>query len=575
MKSATTAIATGAENVGLRCANPIYAKANTLPATRVLADPLTPGKRQQVNAYQTVCGHLLSFAGGSDNVRIEAFAKAFAQGQLPSAVLDALVVLRGKKAGLCPDRATWYRWLGKYNQFQSGNVLALTKQHKGRQREVHGWEAKAIELYNLPSKPGYADVAYWLRTDHGFASATKERVTSYLQSMPATLGKQSPLRMGKQFYRHNLAPHKIRDNDVLPVGFGYEGDGHTVDAYIAHPAGKKVYRPELTIWIDVRSRYVAGWYLSNDESSISTLFALSHALLAEDHVPAMLFLDNGSGFKSRMMADDTIGFLNRMAITPSFALPGNSKGKGLVEGFFKIFRNRHDKKFPTYCGDDMAPEINRRLTDEVQRGLRTLPSFAEYLASVKQYIDDYNNEPKGVLNGETPKQVWLRDLQQVPVHIAADALVMPREIRTVRRWRITLHKRVYQAAELAQYNNSEVLVEYSLHRDDEIRVLDQQQRLICIAKLVGKVDRLPASRIVEAEQKRLLGQIVRLEQKANEHKLRAQPVLTLEESTAALMDLTDFSGLEQPDIPDFNPLYALSLGPEEEAIDDFDLTDSF
>ncbi|MGZ8907933.1 MAG: Mu transposase C-terminal domain-containing protein [Methylobacter sp.] len=554
---------------------PSATTAKALP-TRVLADPLTPAKRQQVSAYQSVCSYVLGCTGNSDSARIVAFQKAFQDGQLPHPVLNALAVLRGKKRHQCPDRATVYRWLNDLAKFKNGNVLALTKQHTGRMRKTYGWEHKAIELFNRPSKPGYADVAYWLRTDYGFDSATNSRVTSYLKTMPATLGKQSPGRMGKTFYKHNLAPHKIRDNDVLPVGFGYEGDGHTVDVYMSHPSGKKVYRPELTIWIDIRSRYVAGWFMSDDESSISTLFALSNAMLSEDHVPSMLFLDNGSGFKSRMMADETIGFLNRMDITPSFALPGNSKGKGLVEGFFKIFRNRHDKKFLTYCGDDMAPEINRRLSDEVARGLRTLPSYADYVASVKQYIDDYNNEPKGVLNGETPRQVWLRDLQQVPVHIAAEALIMPREVRTVKRWRITLHGRTYQAAELAQYNNVKVLIEYSLHKDNEIRVLDEQERLICIATLVGKVDRLPESRIVEATQKSLQGSIKRLERKADEKKLRAQPVLTLEESTAALLDLTDFSRLEEPDALNFNADDAMYLGNKNEAVsDDLDLTDSF
>ncbi|MGR9014149.1 MAG: Mu transposase C-terminal domain-containing protein [Gammaproteobacteria bacterium] len=544
--------------------------------TRVLSDPMTPAKRAQISAYQAVCGYVMQGEGTSDSARIAAFQKAFLGGQLPGAVLDALEVLRGKKRGQCPDRATMYRWLGDFAKYKTGNTLALTKQHTGRVRQAYGWESKAIELFNRPSKPGYADVAYWLRTDHGFESATKSRVTRYLQSMPETLGKQSPGRMGKAFYKHNLAPHKIRDNTVLAVGFGYEGDGHTVDAYIAHPAGNKVYRPELTIWIDVRSRYVAGWYMSDDESSISTLFALSHALLAEDHVPAVLFMDNGSGFKSKMMADESIGFLNRMDITPAFALPGNSKGKGLVEGFFKIFRNRHDKKFMTYCGDDMAPEINRRLSSEVERGLRTLPSYAEYVASVKQYIDDYNNEPKGVLNGETPRQVWQRDLKQVHVHIAAEALVMPRAIRTVRRWRITLDKRVYEAAELAQYNNQQVLIEYSLHKDDEIRVLDDQQRLICIAKLAGKVDRLPESRIVEAEHKRLTGQVQRLERHANEKKLRAQPVLSLEEGTAALLECSDFNRLEEPET-DFNAWDCMPVGAKKEADDegDLDLINSF
>lgn len=544
--------------------------------TRVIADPLTPNKRAQISAYQVVCGFVLEQAVKGQLSAITSFQQAFVDGHLPDNVQTALVVIRGKKKDVCPDRATLYRWLADFEKFKTGNTLALTKKYTGRVRKTYGWEHKAIELFQLPSKPGYADVAFWLRTDYGFDTATKSRVTRYLQTMPETLGKQSPGRMGKKFYKHNLSPYKIRDNDVLPVGFGYEGDGHTIDAYIAHPSGKKVYRPELTIWIDVRSCYIAGWYMSDDESSISTLFALSHAMLNEDHVPAMLFLDNGSGFKSRMMADNVIGYLNRMSITPSWCIAENSKGKGLVEGFWKIFRNRHDKKFKTYCGDDMAPEINRRLTNEVERGLRTLPTYAEYLESVKKFINDYNNEPKGRLNGETPRQLWLRDLNQVKVHIAADALVMPREIRTVKRWRIRLHGRFYGAAQLAQYNNRTVLVEYSLHRDGEIRVLDEQERLVCIAKLVGKIDRLPESRIVEAEDKRLKGQIIRIEKQLDEAKLRAQPVL--EQNNETLINLTDFVRIEEAHaaLP-FDPYNALDFGVEENEAeaDAFNIGDCF
>jgi len=551
------------------------AAAKPLP-TRTIADPLTPAKRAQILHYKVVCSHILESAAKCQLSAILAFQAAFNAGQLPEDVQTALAAVRGKKKSQCPDKATIYRWLADYNRFESGNTLALTKKHTGRVRQLYGWESKAIELFQLPSKPGYADVAYWLRTDHGHESATKSRVTRYLQNLPQTLGKQSPGRMGKQFYKHNLSPYKIRDNDVLPVGFGYEGDGHTVDIYVAHPSGNRVYRPELTVWIDVRSRFVVGWFMSDDESAISTLFALSHAMLSQDHVPAMLFLDNGSGFKSRMMTDAVTGFLSRMAITPSFALPGNSKAKGLVEGFFKIFRNRHDKKFLTYCGDDMAPETNRRLTDEVKQGKRTLPTYADYVASIKKYIDDYNNEPKECLGGETPRQVWERDLNQVPVHIAAEALVMPREIRTVKKWRITLHKRTYQAAELAQYNNTKVLIEYSLHKDKEIRVLDDQERLICTAHLVGKTARLPESRIVEAEENRLKGQVVRLEQKAQEAKQRTQPLISHEENTNTLLNITDFTRVEEPAATNFNAHDALSLGGETEtAAQAINLNDCF
>lgn len=546
----------------LVAATPLPAKKLPTPHTRQVIDNLTPAKRREIMAFQVVLEYVLSLPTDKDTQaqKIAEFERQFISGNLPDAVVSALVVVRKKKASVCPDKATLYRWLTNFDKYQGGHAHALTKQYHGRPRTLYGWEHKAIELFNLPSKPEYATVAFWLRTDHGYASATKERVTRYLQSMPATLGKQSPQRMGKTFYKHNLAPHKIRDNEDLPVGFGYEGDGHRVDVYVAHPSTGHLYRPELTIWIDIRSRLVVGWYLADDEAAISTLFGLSEAILSHDHVPAMLFMDNGSGFASRMMTDEVTGFFSRLSITTSFCLPGNSKGKGLVEGFNRLFRDRHDKKFITYCGDDMAPEINRRLSSELESGKRTLPSMAEYTASVRQFIIDYNNEPKPVLDKQTPLTVWTAGLQQVRVHIHADALVQPREFRTVRQFRIRLDNRQYQAAELAQYNGEEVLVEYSLHHDEEVRVLDKQERLICVAKLVSKIARLPASRIKEAQQKRTDGAVKRLQNKIHEKQQRGQPVLSIEDSTNALIELTDFRRVEDhAATTDFDPLDYLDI----------------
>lgn len=512
-----------------------------VPETRDLepkraVDTLKPKQRQQIADFKTVLDHLNHIDSPSANKRVNAFIQQFNDNKLPNEINNSLKRLRGKKADSAPNRATLYRWQEKLTHYSNGNAQALTKQHKGKQRIVWGWEHKAIELYNIPSKPEYATVAYWLRNDFGYPEATNSRVHSYLKTLPETLGKQSKHRMGKDFYRHNLAPHKIRDNTVLPVGFGYEGDGHTVDAYIAHPSTGNLWRPEITVWIDVRSRYIVGWYISEAESAISTLFALSHAIIKEDHVPAVLFLDNGSGFKARMMNDKTTGYFSRLSITPNWALPGNSKGKGLVEGFFKLYRNRLDKRYQTYCGDDMAPEINRRLSGMITNGKRILPTYKDYCADVAKFIDECNNNQKEVL-GDIPSEFWKKNLEQVKVHIHADALIQPRELRTVRKWRITLHNRIYESAELAMYNGKQVMIEYSLHFDNEIRVLDDEQRLICIATLVGKVDRLPDSRIEEYSQKREKGQRKRLEIKIEESRQRAQPVLGVVETTANLVDM--------------------------------------
>lgn len=547
-----------------------------VPAPKLI-DSLTPSQRQQIADFGLVLGFMFSLREdvSSCSKKIKAFQDKFVSNELPDNVKNSLDNLRGVKKHKPPHAATFHRWIEKLTSHQQGNQQALVKQYKGRQREVYGWEQQAIELFNLPSKPGYADVAFWLRTDHGYASATKSRVTSFLKTLPETLGKQSPGRMGKHFYHQNLKPHKIRDNDKLPIGYGYEGDGHTVDAYVAHPATGKLYRPEITVWIDVKSRFVVGWYLSNAESAVSTLFALSAALLNHDHVPCELFVDNGSGFKARLMTDEIAGFFTRMGMRGTFSLPGNSRGKGLVEGFFKIYRNRLDKKYQTYCGHDMAPEINRRLPEMVKRGKRTLPSFEQYKQDVAQFIEAYNDEPKGVLDGKCPRDIW-QGLKRVPVITTADALVQPRVIRTVTKTRVTLHNRIYQAAELAQYNGREMIVQYDLHRDDEVLILNQDQQWVCLAKLVSKIDRAPDSRIVEQQQKSLKASIVRHELHIAEKIARSQPVITHEDSIEALNETLAFDqppAIEQ----DFDPLDCLYLGDEQkdEGDDDLDINDTF
>ncbi len=553
----------------------------TLP-TRVIADPLSNQQRAQISSYQIICSFILQQECKSKSAQIEAFGEAFEKRTLPISVQESLSVVRGKKKHICPDRATLYRWLKDYGRYQEGNTLALTKQYKGRQRKTYGWELKAIELYNMPTKPGYADVAFWLRTDYGFDSATKKRVTSFLKTLPATLGKQSPERMGKHFYRQNLAPHKIRDLANVPVGFCYEGDGHTVDVYVAHPNTGNLFRPELTIWIDVKSRYVVGWYLCFDESAIDTLFALSEAILSHDHVPAMVHVDNGSGFRARMMNDRVTGFYSRLGIDPMFAIPGNSKGKGLVEGFFKLFRNRHDKKElfkGCYCGDDMAPEVIRRLPELVKRGKRTLPSIEQYAESVGKFICDYNNEPKKALNSECPAEVWQRDLEQFNVHIAAEAMVRPREMRTVKKHSIRHQNRFYSAPELAQYNNEEVIIEYSMHHDGEIRVLEmcEKERLICIAKLRGKIKYLPDSRLEEKRLNSEKAAVKRLENKIEETRLRNRPILSHEDSADVLDGLLADEAPKALENDDFDPMDSLYLGgpDNDEGDDDLDIDATF
>lgn len=183
----------------------------------------------------------------------------------PPGYLDlAKELARGKK--VLPSRATVFNWLKGYSE---NGREGLLPSYTGRVRKEYGWEAQAIRLYNIPSKPAYADVAKVLREQYGEETATDSRVTRYLKNLPATLNSNSPHRLGRHHFDQNRRSFKSRDRESLLVGEMYEGDGHTVDAYIAHPNTGLPFRPELTAWMDIRSRYIVGWFFPTQKALLA------------------------------------------------------------------------------------------------------------------------------------------------------------------------------------------------------------------------------------------------------------------------------------------------------------------
>lgn len=431
---------------------------------------------------------------------------------------------RGKKM---PNRATLYRWIKAY---RDGGLPALAPAHKGSERAARGWEAVAMRLYARPSKPSAACVARELREEHGFPDASDSAVRRYLNSLPATLSDYSTARLGQRHYRDKHGQYTRRDSSTLPPGLIYQGDGHTVDVYLAHPATGKLWRPELTVWMDVRSRYIVGWYLSEAESALSTIYALSHALLSQDHVPAMLHIDNGSGYRSKMMNDESLGFYARFSIEPMFSLPYNARAKGQVERWFRTLEEDFGKRWPSYCGKDMAGEVLQKLLRDLQQGKRQLPTLQEYSAGLQTWIGHYHNRPHSALDGRSPNEIW-SSLDRAPLHMPQAAVCRPWVERRVRRQTVQLHNREYSTPELSAHEGKAVTVEYDLHDDAQVRVFTlRDRRWLCDAHLVQKRGYIPHSRVEELQQQRLNGQLRRIEQKRQELQDRASQ--TIDHTTA-------------------------------------------
>lgn len=501
---------------------------------------------------------IMTKQGKSMSASVNILIASINNGDADSNILQAAHALAQKSAGnKCPDRARLIDW---FNRYIALGIMGLVDAHKGRQREFYGWEVEALHYWLKPTRPKAAIIAGWLQ-DKGWDSAKKHRVQSFFKGLPEQLNKEAPQRQGLHHYHQNHKPYVIRDNTVLPVGLIYTGDGHTCDVYIQHPVTGNPWRAEFTPWLDLRSHYPVGWYLSESESAITTLFSLSQAVVQHDHVPAAIYVDPGSGFKNRMMNDKTTGYFARLGIEPLLALPGNARGKGLVEGFFNHFEEYVGKKFPTYCGHCRTDDELRTMKARIKRGELKLPSMLEYWDAINQYMERYKVTVQKNL-GCAPADLWA-DLERTELGIPAEAIVRPAMERTVQNWRVQLFSRKYQGDALKNYESKRVIVQYNLHDLTEVAVFDMQHRFICDASIVNPIPAQTQSRIEELKQQSTDKKVERLMRHVQEKQDRAKPIITADDSTNALIDLTDddYSRLEVANT-DSDPLDYLYLPTE-------------
>ncbi len=468
--------------------------------------------------------------GASINNVAALFVSQFAAGKLDTRMRH-LMTLVGWDTVSVP---TIKRALSSYRK---GGKTALLPKYKGRVRQDYGWEVRAVALYNLPGKPGFADVASRL-IELGFDEVTESRVARYLKAMPATLGKFSPARVGPHLHKLHRQKFQRRSLEEVLVGEIYAGDGHTCDCYVGHPNTGKPFRPELTAFIDIKSGYVPGIWFTESESAVSTLFALSHAMRTQDHVPAWVYIDQGAGYRAKMLSDEVTGFYARFDISTIAAIPGNPHGKGWIERWFRTVRDKHDKFFAggqVYCGDDMAAETNRRLSADLNKKepTRKLPSLREYVASFTAWLEHYHNQPQDKLDGRTPAQVW-EGLKRVSIESDMSSVIRPREEVSVGRQTVRLHNRFYYAEALALYDAKKLQAEYDLFDDSRVWLYDDKGRFVMEALRVNTIGVLPTSRLEEGRDRREAGQVKRLQRKLDEVSARRADPITAETQFAAI-----------------------------------------
>lgn len=447
-----------------------------------------------------------------------------------------LALGRSTKSGKLPGLSTVQSWL-QIHRDTNGDLAAMADKRVGRTRVMEGWELDFLQRFHIPSKPTLAAVVRWIEEDGG-QQITARKARTLIESLGEEWGHRSKWRVGVHYYALNEAPHKTIDREAYVLGEMWQGDGHTIDVYLRHPSGTaRPYRLEITAWMDLRSRYIVAIGFSNAESSLSTLWSISEAIVHHNHVPIAVHIDAGSGFQAQMLSAEGIGYYDKMGITTKNAIPGNAKGKGDIEGWFRILRENHDKRYGVdYCGNDQAAESNRRMTTEIEAGRRQLlASVDDYKASVLAYVKRYNAQFQKAL-GCAPADLWQHlDNFRNEVGVPASALMRPSVERTARRGRVKLEGRTYEHVNLMRFQRKVVEVEYSVVDDSKVWVYDKD-RLVCEAPLLKKVEGMPSDRREQAKLKSDEARLRRLQKHVDTH-LQESRVLDQAQESNALIEL--------------------------------------
>ncbi len=521
------------------------------------ASQLKDWQRRTAEARASIVGEVKRLAqiGGMENA-IRTVIGLAATGRLPEH-LQPLVTVANAKAGVGGSRAlsrsSIYRWIKDAEAGFTG-LAPKTRDDSA----IPPWASALLSLWQQPQKPTLAAALDRL---HGSLPAhilppSYSQARRFLEKM-STRDREAG-RMGSREIK-SIRAYVKRDSSQMWPGDAYTADGHTLDAEVAHPAHGRAFRPELTTVIDIATRRAIGWSAGLAESTWSVLDALRHACL-QGGIPAIFYVDNGSGFKNALMANEATGFMSRLSITLTHSLPYNSQARGVIERAHQTIWVKAAQQLPTYMGASMDREAKQKVYKLTRADIkavgtsRLLMAWADFITWCEQQVEAYNNRPHrslprirdphtGKMRHQTPMEAWQQAGEEgwqptLVLETERDDLFRPYKESITRRALVTLFGNSYFHRDLEHYHGETVRVGYDIHDASRAWVRDRAGRLICVAEFEGnKRSYFPQSFVEQAAQKRAEGRIKRAEARIEEAEAELQPARLIEHQPADVVPL--------------------------------------
>lgn len=474
--------------------------------------------------------------------------------------------------GLPSDRS-----LTRFVDYHKTSTLVPKKRESDM--AVPAWAKLFMAYYQRPEKPTVEHAYRLFCKDYQGDLPSVHQVRRFLAKVGAVSVQVG--RMGSHEIKTIKGFVRRAFDKLLPSDI-YSADGHTFDAEVQHPFHGRPFRPEITSVVDVGTRRVIGWSIDLAESALAVLDALRISSLVGG-VPAILYVDNGSGYVNQMMTDTATGLMARLGTEMVNSLPYSSQARGVIERLHQSIWVKAAKEVPGYIGKDMDRQaklaifkLSRQAISKKAGETTPMPlmPWDLFLQFCKEKVAEYNDQPHSslpkILDPETgrrrcmsPNETWaLAEAEGFNAHRITEEearpLFRPQVMRSIRRCEIELFTNRYYSSALEEFHGTEMRVGYDLHDPNLVWVYAEDGRLVCTAELDGnKIDYMPQSFVERARDKRAAGREKRLTVKLEEVRAEREGIPALEVIQGVQI---------QTDISDLRNKWALQRDSEQELV---------
>ncbi len=417
---------------------------------------------------------------------------------------DFIKIVNLQNKGLNLSRRTLYR---KWNTYIMEGEAALADgrgKHGKHSRKMTREILDVFEFFylneNKPSiKQCMRETALYFKEQ----DITMPSYTTFKRSvdhLPQTV--KLYFREREKVFTDKCAPYIKRMYEDLESNDIWVADNHTFDVMV-EKEGKPV-RVYLTAFMDVRSRKMTGWCVTDAPCSDATIYALKKGC-ERFGVPKAIYTDNGreflfhdlggNGFRKKRKEGEELklpSILDDLGIEFRTALPRNARGKGIERAFYTV-KEHFSKLFESYTGGTILERPDR--LKKLVKQKDGLPEINEFIQFVDIYIEGwYNKQPHqgDGMKGKCPDEVFAENMitKRVLPKDKADLMFMRyaksnNGMLKVGKNGVTL---TFYGKQL-QYWNEElwkehfgenVYVRYNPEDLSSVRVYDAQKRFLCV-----------------------------------------------------------------------------------------------